>query len=265
MAIATATALAIGGIASSAGGAIMSFNQAAKQNRLMTQAEQDAMNAMAQARGLLQKNYAAGLSIQKEPYELEREALLSAGAQSIQAGVESERGAAATAGRIQGQMNEAQQEQRKAMQKELATLEEKTADEASRLRDMDASLYLEEAAGQQKAARDAAEAKAAAIKSGMASATSAIQQGVQAFVPLYPKDRSINPETGFKKGSTEDMASTLGKTMPTRPSTIGMIPGANNPMLLKKNINTPAPQNPFIFEDQPAYTPNMYNPFNIFG
>lgn len=203
--MAVATALAIAGIASSAGGAIMSFNQAAKQNRLMTQAQQDAANAMAQARGLLGKNYMAGLGIQKEPYELEREALLSTGAQNIQAGVESERGAAATAGRVQAGMNEAQAGQRTAMQKELSDLDLKTAEEASRLRDLDANLYLEEAAGQQQMAKDAAEAKAAAIKSGMASATSAIQQGVQA-IPLFGK-------TGAAKelGKIENTAMGKGK------------------------------------------------------
>jgi len=203
--MAVATALAIAGIASSAGGAIMSFNQAAKQNRLMTQAQQDAANAMAQARGLLGKNYMAGLGIQKEPYELEREALLSTGAQNIQAGVESERGAAATAGRVQAAMNDAQAGQRTAMQKELSDLELKTAEESSRLRDMDASLYLEEAAGQQQMAKDAAEAKAAAMQSGMASATSAIQQGIQA-APLFSKTGAAR-----QLGKIENTAMGTGK------------------------------------------------------
>jgi hypothetical protein len=40
------------------------------------------------------------LGIQKTPYELEREAMLSAGAQATEAARESERGVAATAGRV---------------------------------------------------------------------------------------------------------------------------------------------------------------------
>lgn len=263
-ALTTATILGASAALSSAGGAIMSFNQAAKQNRLMTQAQQDAMNAMAQARGLLQKNYAAGLSIQKEPYELEREALLSAGAQSIQAGVESERGAAATAGRIQGQMNEAQAGQRAAMQKELATLEEKTADEASRLRDMDANLYLQEAAGQQQMERDAAEAKAAAIKSGMASATSAIQQGVQTLVPLYaksgPSAEDLTMAEQVKKSSQESIAQNK--------KSVGLLPGAIKPSSLQQSSlqRNQTLSNPFMLQDQSEYRPKtIYDPFNIFG
>jgi hypothetical protein len=49
----------------------------------------------------LEVNYLEGLSIAKEPYELEREALLQAGASALQAGVEGEtRGAAAVAGQV---------------------------------------------------------------------------------------------------------------------------------------------------------------------
>jgi vacuolar-type H+-ATPase subunit H len=140
MAIATATALAIGGLALSAGTTGLSFAQAGKQKKAMRQAERDAQEAMESARKKLEVNVYENLSIQKEPFELEREALLSQGAQAIQAGVESERGAAATAGRIQMAQQEGQAGVRTAMGQELAGLERLTAQEEGRLRDVGVQL-----------------------------------------------------------------------------------------------------------------------------
>lgn len=252
------------GIATSVIGAGLSFVEAAKQKKIQRQAQQDAEQAMAEARKKLEVNYMDALSIQKEPYELQREALLSQGAQAIQAGVESERGAAATAGRIQGQMNTAQQDVRTSMGKELSDLEKLSAQEDSRLRDVRAQLDLEEAAGQQQMARDAQEARAAAISGGMAGLTSGLQQGLK-DLSLYGKARNINPETGFAKGSTENLAAVQGLSDVQKPSTIGMVAGANRPMLMSRNVNAPLPQTPLIYPNQPAYTPTQINPFNIFG
>lgn len=111
---------------------------------------------MAEARKKLDVNFYEQLGIQKEPYELAREAVTSTAAQALEAGRESERGGAATAGRVfMGQ----QEEQRKiagAMGQEMAGLEKLTAQEEGRLRDMAVGLDLEEVAGSQLAAREAA-------------------------------------------------------------------------------------------------------------
>lgn len=189
MAIGTTAAIALAGVAVSAGSAGLSFAQASKQDKRAKQAQQDAIKAMNEAKKMYDINYMESLALQKEPYELEKEALLSQGAMAIQAGAESERGAAATAGRVQMAQNEAMAGQRTAMGKELATLEKETAQEESRLRDIQANLSVGEAVGQQQIAADAEKARAAAIQSGIASATSAIQQGIQS-IPLYSKTPS---------------------------------------------------------------------------
>jgi hypothetical protein len=189
MALATSAAIALAGVAVSAGSAGMSFAQASKQNKRAKQAEQDAAKAMNEARKMFDVNYMKSLAIQKEPYELEREALLSQGAMAIQAGAESERGSAATAGRVQMAQNEAMAGQRTAMGKDLTDLELKTANEESRLRDIQANMSIGEAVGQQEIATEAQKARAAAVESGMASATSALQQGIQ-MIPLYTKTPS---------------------------------------------------------------------------
>ena len=188
MAIATSTALVIASVGVSAASAGMSFAQANKQKKLQREAERDAQAAMADARKRLQVNYYDELAIQKEPYELEREALLSAGAQAIQAGVEGEsRGVAPTAGRVLMAQNEAQAGQRTAMGQEMLGLEKLSVTEDSRLRDVNVQLDLEEVAGAQLAARDAQEANAAYMAQGMQGLQSMAQTGIQ-MAPLYGKN-----------------------------------------------------------------------------
>jgi hypothetical protein len=180
MAALTAAAIGI-----SALGAVQSFTQASQQKRLQAQAQQDAEKAMAEARKKLEINYMDKLSIQKEPYELQREAALIQGAEAIQAGREQERGAAATAGRVQLAQNEMQGDIRTGMQKEMSDLEKLKAQEDSRLRDVGVQLDLEEVAGNQQMAADAQQAAAAATAQGWQGVTSAAQQGIQ-MAELYP-------------------------------------------------------------------------------
>ncbi len=182
------TTIAAGvGLAATAATTTGSFIQAGKQRRLQRQAEDDAARAMAEARKKLDVNYYEALGIQKEPYELERQALIAAGAQAIEAGRESERGAAAVAGRLQMAQQEAQAGVRTAMGKELTDLEKLTAQEESRLSDIKTQLDLEEAAGAQLAAAQAQEAAQKATAEGIQGAVSVAQQAVS-MVPLFGKN-----------------------------------------------------------------------------
>jgi hypothetical protein len=184
------TTAAIVGIAATAGTTAMSFTQASKQGKLQKQAEADAAKAMAEARKKLDVNFYEQLGIQKEPYELEREALLASGAQAIEAGVESERGAAATAGRVQMAQQQGQSGIRSAMGQEMLGLEKLAAGEESRLRDVGYGLDLGEAQGAQLAARDAEQAKVLSTQQGMQGVTSLGQQVAQAL-PLFSKSASV--------------------------------------------------------------------------
>lgn len=184
------TTIAAGvGLATTAATTGMSFAQAGKQRKAMRDAERDADEAMQEARKKLEVNVYDKLSIQKEPYELEREALLSQGAQAIQAGVESERGAAATAGRIQMAQQEGQAGIRTAMGQELSGLEKLSAQEEGRLRDIGLQLDLEEVSGAQLAAANAQELQAQATQQGFEGLTSMAGQLAE-FAPLYEKSAS---------------------------------------------------------------------------
>jgi len=183
MAAITTAAISLAATAASTG---MSFAQAGKQRQAMRNAERDADTAMQEARKKLEINFYDSLGIQKEPYELEREALLSQGAQAIQAGVESERGAAATAGRIQMAQQEGQAGVRSAFGQELSALEKLSAQEDSRLRDVGAQLDLGEVEGAQLAAANAQELKTQAQNQAFQGVVNTAKQAAQ-FVPLFPK------------------------------------------------------------------------------
>ena len=228
MAVATTTAIALGSLALSAGTTGMSFAQAGKQRQAQRQAEKDAEQAMAEARKKLEVNFYENLGIQKEPYELEREALLSQGAQAIQAGVESERGAAATAGRIQMAQQQGQAGIRTAMGQDLMNLEKLAASEEARLAGLGYNLDLEEVAGAQKAARDAQQLEAQATQQAMQGIQSIAQQGISNFVPLFSKQNT----------------DALGNPLSVRPDRFAL----------------PQDTNPFV-----NASPFITNPFNVPG
>jgi len=137
-------------------GSIFSFGEAKKQRDAMKKAQAAAAKSAAQAKKELSVNYMKGLSIAKEPYELEREALAQAGASALAAGVAGDpRGAAATAGRVVQAQQAGLARQRAAMAQEMSQLDRLVAQEESRLGSARASVDLAEAAGAQKAAQDA--------------------------------------------------------------------------------------------------------------
>jgi len=242
-----ATALAIGSIAVSAGSAGMSFAEAGKQRKLQQDAENDAAKALAEARKKLDVNYYANLGINKEPYQLEREALVSAGAQAIQAGQESERGAAATAGRIQMAQQQGQREIAGAMGAEMAGLEKLTAQEDSRLAGAQAGLYLNEAEGAQLAARDAQQAATAYTTAGVQGIANAASQTLSSLVPLYP---NTGVDATASAGGTAPATSnqTFQGTPFAPPAALGLgqiAPQASRPVMPQGNIASQFKNTPF--------------------
>lgn len=183
------TIAAAAGLAGTAVSTGMSFAQAGKQRQMQKKAEAEASRALAEAKKELSVNYSEALGIQKEPYNLEREALISAGAQAIEAGREGERGAAETAGRIYALQQQGQQQIASEMGAELTALDKATAVEDAKLRDARAELSLAEAEGAGVAASRAANAATTATEQGIAGVASVAQQAAN-FVPLYSQSQS---------------------------------------------------------------------------
>ena len=158
----------IAALGMSAAGSAFSFIQAGKQSKIEKDAQKQAAKAMAEAKKKLEVNMLSGLSIAKEPYELEREALLQQGASALQAGVEGDpRGAAATAGRVVQAQQASQAQVRADMAQEMADLDFLKAQEESRLQGVRVDLDLGEVKGQQMRAADARAARAASMQAGV--------------------------------------------------------------------------------------------------
>lgn len=255
--MAVATAVALGGLALQGASTAMSFVQAGEQKAKQQQAEGAAAAAMAEARKKLEVNFYDQMAVKKEPYELQREALLSQGALAIQAGQESDRGAAATAGRVQMAQNEAQAGIRTEMGKEITDIENKQLAEASRLRDLGAQLDLGQAEGAQMAAASAEEAANAYQSEGIQGAIGMGVQGLN-MINLYPKSGAppvATPTTG------------PAPTNPLPGSAVSYGPGGTNyaPMA---NYGTPSQSNPYQNQNQtpfgytkpePLYGKRMYD------
>ena len=187
--MAAATAVAVVGLAVGITTTAVSFANAAAQKKKQQQAERDADKAMNEARGKLDVNFAEAMTIKKEAYDNEREALLVQGAMATNAGVESERGSAATAGRVYAAQQAGQAQVRGAMADEMTNIENAVIEEDSRLRDLDVALDLEEVAGNQLQAANAQEASQKSMAEGISGAIDVAGQAA-AFAPLYAKNVS---------------------------------------------------------------------------
>jgi hypothetical protein len=244
-----ATAVAIGGLAISAATTTNSFIQAGKQKKKQREAERAAERAMAEVRKQLSVNYFDKVAIKKEPYELQREAALSQGAMAIQAGQESDRGAAPTAGRVQMAQNEAQAGIRTAMGEKMDVIEQQAIEEDIRLRDLNAQLTLGQIEGAQMAAANAEEAAAIANQQGFQGVASTLEQGL-AMVPLFTNEDIITTSGGDSgPGANAAFQSPIGDRYSNR----GSIPES-----LSSNVVAGASarrQNPFT-----NYYPKGYKP-----
>lgn len=177
-------------------GSGLSFAEARKQKQIQADAERRADQAMASARKSLEKNYMDALAIQKEPYELEREAALVAGAQATEALRESDRGMGRV-GAIYGQQQQAQRQIASAMGQELFNLDYLSAQEDTRLRDIGTQLDLGEVTGAQLEAASAEERRAQQLMSGVKGIGGAAMTGVEGLA-LYGKQKT--PTSGSTSG-----------------------------------------------------------------
>ena len=210
--MAVGTALAIAGIATQVVSSVKSFYDAEQSRNAAAMYQHDASKMMEEAKKGLSSNFYKSISLPKETYQLQSEAAISSGAQLIQAGGESERGAASIAGRVQAQQNEAQAGIRTDQANTMLELDKLTAQEDSRLRDVGVGINLAQAGGAQLAARDATEAAAAQTSQGFSSAVSAVGQGID-NVPLFQKSQATKDfgklqssyDTATKDGSAGSM------------------------------------------------------------
>lgn len=178
---------AIGGAVSTALTTGFSIGDMRRARKLQKEADADAEKFRKEADKFLEVNVYDELGIQMKPYELEREALAQSGAQAIEAGRESERGVAATAGRVYAGYSDAIRDIQTRQGQEMADLEKLSAAEDSRLKDIKTQLALDEAEGAQQASAMYEERAQQAKKNAIQGVTSMLGQAAK-LAPLYGTD-----------------------------------------------------------------------------
>lgn len=188
----------IASIVAGVGQAGVGFSQAVKAKNARKKAERAAEEALTEARKRLDVNVFDALSINKLPYEMELEASNIAAAQATEAARESQRGVAATAGRVQAMQNQAARQVRSDMSREMDAIQKMQLGEEQRLRDMGYALDMQEIGGAQQAAADAQMRQTMGINAGMAGLTSATREAAKG-VELYQKSGAVRQMDKLRK------------------------------------------------------------------
>tara|TARA_R110001599_G_scaffold339573_1_gene559235 strand:+ start:8426 stop:9202 length:777 start_codon:yes stop_codon:yes gene_type:complete len=243
-------------------GTALSISQASKQNQLAKDASKAADAAFKNAEAQLDVNYFEQLGISKEPYNNEREAIAQAAAQAMEVGKESERGGAATAGRVLAQSNIAQSGITDKQIKDLDTLKNLVATEGSSLAKERSTLGLAQAEGAGIAEANARNAQNLAIMQGVQGLTDA---GLSIYEnsELYKQNNTTPTVT-----PTVTPPVTPTVTPPLTPQTPTLAQQFQNtsamfnlkhPQLINQNM-LQAPQLNTAYNTRPL----QYNPFNIY-
>lgn len=168
----------------------MSFSQAAEAKREMVKANQEAATKVSQIYKELDVNVYEGLGLPKlADQNLARRAGQAYKTAMEAAGEADPRSAAATAGRTVMANQALLENQAAKMEERKFGLDKLIAAEGSRLRDIKVGVMMEEAAGSQLKAREAAEMRAKSIQEGLSGVTASLGAAAS-FVPLYQKTKA---------------------------------------------------------------------------
>lgn len=195
------TGLAIGGLIYKGISMHKQFKQAKDMKNKAEAADAEAARLLQGAKDKLSLNFFEEVALQKTPYDVEREAVLSQAAGVLEAGKEAGvRGISGTAGRVLAGQQAAQSDITKRQVEELQQLDTLVASEDSRLRDLLTQIELKEAEGAQKAAAEL-EAKATQSKQkGLNIIPSLVGDAINTFVPLFPGGGNLGGELNVFKG-----------------------------------------------------------------
>lgn len=281
------TSIAVGTTLASTG---LSFAQAGKQNTLAKDAEASATKAFEDAQKQLDVNYYEQLGLSKTPYENQREAIAQAGAQAIEAAGASERGGAATAGRVLAQSNIAQQGITDQQTKDLQALNKLVVAEDANLASKRGELSLAQAEGAGIAAAQAENLKNQSIMSGvqgLANAGMSLYENSELYKqnPTTPGSTTpasnnaasfgvfasdVNPspqvDASFQLPSSNSSFELPSSQNTINPNSFGVLANNANPypqVVPSQNMMTPAQQ--FQNTANNFNSANLiYNPFKVY-
>lgn len=179
------TTAAVIGVAASAGGAINSFSQSAKQGRMAEEAAAASKKAMEAAKKKAEKDFFAGLNVSTEAYDRAFQNNLQVQQQGIQALQEGDpRNLAAGIGLVQQAADANTESTRLLLQKDLETNAKMKADSKDAINQDLKRMDLGLAKDKEKIAKESAAASAAAMSQGISGVVNTAGQ-VAPLVPLF--------------------------------------------------------------------------------
>jgi|TARA_R110000824_G_scaffold182_3_gene845 hypothetical protein len=191
------TTAAVIGVAASAGGAINSFSQSAKQGRLAEKAEAEAKRNMAAAKKKAEKNFYDGLNVSTEAYDAAFENNLQAQTQNIQALQEGDsRNLAAGVGLVQQSSDATANATRLALQKDLELNAKMKAQAKDAINQDLKRIDLGQAKDNEMKAKDAFAAKAEQFSQGITGVANTMGAAGQ-LSPLFGGKDLTDSELAF--------------------------------------------------------------------
>jgi hypothetical protein len=191
------TTAAVVGVAASAGGAINSFSQSAKQGRMAEKAAAASKKAMAEAKRKAEKNFYAGLNVSTEAYDRAFANNLQAQTQNIQALQEGDpRNLAAGVGLLQQASDATAEATRLGLQKDLEANAKMKADAKDAINQDLKRMDLGYAKDQEKIAKESSAASAKAMSEGISGVVSTVGQAAQ-LAPLFGAKNLTTAEQNF--------------------------------------------------------------------
>ncbi len=209
------TAVAAGiGLATSLGSAGMSFSQAAKAKRQGEKAQKASKELMKEAERKAEVEFMQKLNVPLDAYGREERQNIQNQLQNIQALQEGDsRNLAAGVGIVGAGATEAAEGSRIAMGKELFDLQKMQVQEQSDINQDLKNMKVGAAADQQQIARDADEARAAALQQGVSSVSQGIQQAAS-MVELFPKSAADRQANKMADGLDQSLLKTTTVNQP---------------------------------------------------
>ena len=194
-AAAAATTAAVG-----VGSATASFIQMGKQRRAREKAEKAAAKAAAEAKSALAVAPFEALGLSIDPTQRAMDVATSIGMAGVNVGRESQRGAAAAAGRAQAIGAQQGMAARDQFTKELEQRERLIAQDAARRQTALANVALQEATGAQIAAGEAEAGRRASLESGLKGLQqvgAAAAEGFDLYAGNRPSDDGTDAANNF--------------------------------------------------------------------
>jgi len=188
------TTAAVIGVAASAGGAISSFSQSAKQGRMAEKAADAAAKNMAAAKKKAEKDFFAGLNVSTDAYDRAFKNNLQAQNQNIQALQEGDpRNLAAGIGLVQQQSDANTETTRLALQKDLEANAKMKADSKDAINQDLKKMDLGQAKDNELRAKEGYAAEAQQFSQGVSGVVSTMGNVAQ-LAPLFKKNATAQEQ-----------------------------------------------------------------------